>query len=355
MNRIDGQDLHSEPVQEIMGTIPSWIIRWGVAVIASVFALIVIGCCVIKYPKTVDSNISIISTAPPSPLDARRTGIIDTIVVKNGQAVKQGDLIALLRSPALYEDIRKVHSFVDEAGTDALSKYADLSTFDSQLSLGSIQNKWAELRILIKEYQLYRKLNQVEKKRLRLEQGLNELKIQKRTEEEVFNLRFSLILSELQAQITSWLEMNAFIAPIDGTVSLHSAWKAGQYVKVGDVIASVAPDVEAVVGGRMNVPSVAISQIKNGQTVNVRLNGFPYIEYGILKGVVSRIAEVPERMPDGSVGYNVDVSFPQGLVSTYHNTYPFVQDMEGEAEIITRDQRLIEQFLQPIISLFHNR
>ena len=29
--------------------------------------------------------------------------------------------------------------------------------------------------------------------------------------------------------------------------------------------------------------------------------------------------------------------------------------MDGEAEIITRDQRLIEHFIEPVISLFRNR
>lgn len=47
---------YSEPVQEIMGTIPSWVTRWGVTVIAGIFVLIVIGCCIIKYPQTVTSS-----------------------------------------------------------------------------------------------------------------------------------------------------------------------------------------------------------------------------------------------------------------------------------------------------------
>ena len=50
---------HSEPVQEIMGTTPSWITRWGVTVIFTVFTLIVIGCCIIRYPQTVDAGLEL--------------------------------------------------------------------------------------------------------------------------------------------------------------------------------------------------------------------------------------------------------------------------------------------------------
>lgn len=38
------EGFHSEPVQEIMGTIPSWITRWGITVIFGVFVVIFIGC-----------------------------------------------------------------------------------------------------------------------------------------------------------------------------------------------------------------------------------------------------------------------------------------------------------------------
>ncbi|MBR4821871.1 MAG: HlyD family secretion protein, partial [Bacteroidales bacterium] len=88
--------------------------------------------------------------------------------------------------------------------------------------------------------------------------------------------------------------------------------------------------------------------------VNIKLNGFPYLEYGILKGVVSTISSVPENGEDGMV-YTVNVALPDGLESTYHKRLPFVQDMDGSAEIVTEDRRLIEQFILPIRSLFVNR
>lgn len=50
---------YSEPVQEILGTIPSWITRWGVTIIFGVFAMIIIGCCLIDYPKTLTAPITV--------------------------------------------------------------------------------------------------------------------------------------------------------------------------------------------------------------------------------------------------------------------------------------------------------
>ena len=429
------QKHYSEPVQEIMGSIPSWIIRWGITVITTVFALIVIGCCIIRYPQTIPATISITSANPPSQLEARYSGIIDTIAVTNGQHVKQGALIALLKTPAVYEDIQDVRLFTDSAIHSSLSEIAYNQLFDKKLELGSLQDKWTELRNLAKEYQHYRMLDQIGKKQLllseqiqknkeyydallqqrtlierdtklqrmamqrdsvlwgkgltsqaeyetsqqayvsklnnlasfdanlksaklhalTLEQGINELSIQRQAEADYFDLRCSRALSELRAQIAGWMDVYAIIAPFDGIVSLQDFWGAGQHVSIGDVLANVVPDEEVKVEGRMKVSSVGFGKIGPGQTVNVRLNGFPYIEFGILKGVVSRISTVPEKMQDGSVAYNIEVSFPGGLVSTYRKTIPFIQNMDGEAEIITRDQRLIEHFIEPIISLFRNK
>ncbi len=430
------QDSYSEPVQEIMGTIPSWTVRWGVTVIAAVFVIIVIGCCFVKYPQTISGGISIISTNPPARLEARYSGIIDTIAVSNGDKVKQGDLIALLKTPAVFGDVMSIKTFAEKAvDNGSLPELVRNPLFETPLELGSLQDKWTGLRSLATEYQLYHNLDQLGKKRsflsqqysannehydallhqrdlierdtelqlqamrrdsvlwekgltaqaeyevsqqayisklnslvsadaglkaailtrLSLEQGMNELDIQRQEEENEFYLKWSRTVSELLAQIADWVETYAIIAPFDGVVSLQDFWGMGQHVTVGNILASVVPDAEDEVEGRMMVSSDGFGKIELGQTVNVRLNGFPYIEYGILKGAVKKISRVPEKIQDGTVAYNVEVTFPDGLVSTYRQTFPFIQNMDGEAEIVTGNQRLIEHFIDPIISLYRNR
>ena len=106
--------------------------------------------------------------------------------------------------------------------------------------------------------------------------------------------------------------------------------------------------------GRLKVPSAGFGKVAVGQEVNIKLNGFPYLEYGIVKGEVASISSVPESTENGMV-YTVNVALPKGLESTYRKRLPFVQDMDGSAEIVTENRRLIEQFILPIRSLFVNR
>jgi hypothetical protein len=54
-------------------------------------------------------------------------------------------------------------------------------------------------------------------------------------------------------------------------------------------------------------------------------------------------------------GYIAEVVFPEGLFTTYNKQLNLIQQMDGQGEIITKDMRLIEQFLQPIRALFDEK
>ena len=190
--------------------------------------------------------------------------------------------------------------------------------------------------------------------RLQLEQQILELETQQTVELAEFERRLAQSKESLLGQIALWKEQYAIIAPYAGIVSLQNVWGRGQRVDAGDVIASIAPAGEMKVMGRLKVPSSGFGKVMVGQPVNIKLNGFPYLEFGILKGKVAAISSVPEETP-GGLAYTVDVELPGGLESTYRKKLPFVQNMDGSADIVTEDLRLIDRFVQPIRSLFRNR
>lgn len=190
--------------------------------------------------------------------------------------------------------------------------------------------------------------------RLELEQQILELETQRTAEVADYERRIAQAENTLSNQIDQWKERYVITAPYDGIVSLQNVWNKGQHVSIGDLVASVSPAGGMKVQGRLKVSSAGFGKVEIGQDVNIKLNGFPYMEYGILKGSIESISKVPENTGEG-LYYTVVVALPNGLESTYHKTFPFVQDMDGTAEVITEDMRLIEQFIRPIRSLFVNR
>jgi HlyD family secretion protein len=88
--------------------------------------------------------------------------------------------------------------------------------------------------------------------------------------------------------------------------------------------------------------------------VNIRLDNFPHLEYGILEGVITSLSLVPVTTVEGGF-YTAEVSIDQGLVTNYKKKLPFSEEMQGEAGIITSDRRLLSRLVAPLVSLVHER
>jgi HlyD family secretion protein len=74
------------------------------------------------------------------------------------------------------------------------------------------------------------------------------------------------------------------------------------------------------------------------------------MEYGMVKVTVKNIALVPV-VQNESRNYVLEVDFPNRLTTTYGTTLIFSQQMQGTAEIVTDDLRLLDRFLNPIRAL----
>ncbi len=110
---------------------------------------------------------------------------------------------------------------------------------------------------------------------LQTEQQLVELAVQRENEVAEYERTIGQLRQQLLAAIAQWKEQYAVIAPMDGIVSLQGYWSKGQHVTVGSALASIVPEKETEVIGRMEVPSAGFGKVETGQTVNVKLNGFP--------------------------------------------------------------------------------
>jgi hypothetical protein len=98
--------------------------------------------------------------------------------------------------------------------------------------------------------------------------------------------------------------------------------------------------------GKLALPLANSGKVKPDQTVYIRLDNYPYQEYGLLKGVVSTIAPVPR-----AAHYAMEVALPDGLVTSFGRRLEFRQEMQGQAGIVTEDLRLLERIFYQIRKL----
>ena len=144
----------------------------------------------------------------------------------------------------------------------------------------------------------------------------------------------------LKKAIRDWEKLYALSSSISGEVSFLSFWNENQTVKSGDLIFTIIPDKSESFIGKIKAPAANSGKIKEGQKVQIKLLNYPSDEFGELNGRVKSISSVPDV--DGN--YLIDVLLPQELVTTYGKSIAFKQEMQGTADIITEDLRLIERF-----------
>lgn len=423
----DNIELRSESVQEILGKMPSWIVRVGSGLVFLVVLILVIGSWFFSYPEIIESKLVLTTENPPAELIARVNGKIVELKVEDKQMVVKGDLLAVIENPANIEDVFSLRNELRKKklpldGQTQIGRVYEEKNF----RLGEVQSQFNRYLKSCSDYNRFVELKYHEKKKASLVQKRSnyrmyynrQYKQQTILKKELFIVskefhRDSLLYSrgvisnseyqksekdylkqsyafhgsrstlsstqiqinevdqemidldldqekqrkELQdiiiqandnlvAQIDIWEQNYLLKSPIDGSVSFNSFWSVNQNVKAGDKVFTVVPADSTRIVVRVDLGMNSSGKVKLGQRVNIKLNSYPYLEYGMLQGHIRSISEVP----DGD-NYSLEVELSNGLITNYGRKLKFAQKIEGVAEIITEDQRLLQRIFNPLKAL----
>ena len=422
-------ELRSEEFQEILGDVPSWILRWGITALASIVVILLVGSAVFKYPEVISSTMTLTGTTPAASVVAKASGKLRTLYVKDDQSVSQGQRLAVIDNPARTQDVEILKQY--------LSEISSLDTFKTlppkELTLGDMQSLYASFYLTLTEYIQFKQLDYYPQKiaftRERIgrnEISYNDLLRQKDLVEEqdeltrkqyqrdsllcqkgvlsnedlehsqaqylqsrlsvetclanlqntqttLVQLRESLLDAEkecadrrrtletqlnnytaqLWASIQTW-EMNYVLtAPIDGHITFANYWAENQNITAGQGIFTVVPAERGEMIGKASLPVARSGKVKKGQKVNIRFQNFPENEFGIVRGTVDNISQVPVDGTNPQTGlretaYVVSIRLPDGLKTNYKKELPFQPQMQAQADIITDDISLLERLFLPL-------
>jgi hypothetical protein len=153
---------------------------------------------------------------------------------------------------------------------------------------------------------------------------------------------------DLLDAIKKWERTYVFAAPIKGKVDFLNFIKDNDYIQPGQELFKIVPNKNQIVG-QLNLPEKGSGKVKKGQGVIIKLNNYPYKEYGSVKGKVTKISlatnqQILSDSQNKINAYLIDVSLPYGLKTNYGVELNFHAEAKGTAEIITEDRRLIERF-----------
>ncbi|NQU84897.1 MAG: HlyD family efflux transporter periplasmic adaptor subunit [Mariniphaga sp.] len=427
-------EIRSNEVQEILGGVPSRLVRYGVISILVVFLILILSTFIIRYPDVIHSKIVVTTENPPATIISRATGKIDLLFVENNQNVAKGTVLGIIENPALYSDFEYLNNELIQFKNDLL----DINAFDSlvlrtDLELGDVQEMYSSFVRKINDYKVFKELNYFPKLNKSLEEEKSMSRIyydrlfrQKNTYEEEFGLAktqfdrdsglfignvlsaidyeksraemlskknnfegartklaetqmqiytldqriieneknhvdqrsgYELAINEayqnLVAAINQWELNYVLTASVDGIVSFNKFWSETQNVKVGDRVMTIIPENPGEWVGKVKLPIRGSGKIKDSLNVNVKFENYPYMEYGMVKGIVKSISRTPVDNY-----YMVEVTFPNGLLTTYEENLENLElqnEISGNAEIVAEDLRLIQRILNPLKALWKER
>lgn len=420
-------DERSEEVQTIIDRMPTHWAKWFALGISCLIGAILILGFIIKYPDTVDGEISITGTKSPVRLVANSNGRI-ILLATNRQKLSQGDVIAYIVNGANYRHVLKVDSLLQD-----LYIHSDLEyPLPDSLILGDINPTYTSFYLSYMQYHRIMDSDIYKAIRLNLKQKIqtdtkvadnlkDEIILKEQMVKDTYNrlrkdsllytingmsqkeyverqnnfrsLKESLLtlnsnylsklsdisqskmeiqrihleeaeekekaFSELVAQRNSlsnaiglWKEHYLELSPISGELEYLGFWKNNSFVQAGQELFTIIPDKNNVIG-EVIIPSFGAGKVRPGQIANVKINNYPYEEFGILKGKVHSLSRLTNKQEtqNGKIDvYLVEIVFPKGLITNFGKTLPLDFETKGSVEIVTKPKKLIERLFDNLKS-----
>lgn len=386
----DSMSERSEEVQSIIERMPTYWTKWVALCVGILMGVIILLGFLIKYPDTVDGQVSVTAVTAPVRLVANTNGRLILLQPDKTQ-IGEGTVISYVESGADYRHVLWVDSLLNNP---VLLEKGSCSLPDSLL-LGDVSSAYNAFMLSFLQYDrlmnsdIYATMrqnlrHQVNSDRLVIENLDGELKLKAHIlEDSEYRLTQDSILLEkkviseqdYQQQRASHLSLKESLLNLQSSRLLKQSEISRnlmeiQRIRLEEVETREKAHSEFV--SQKNALSNAVSLwkerylqyspvegeleylgfwrdnsfVQSGQTANVKINNYPYDEYGLLKGVVksvSRITKKIETANGASDAYLVVIDFPGGTTTNFGKFLPLDFESKGTVEIITKRKRLVER------------
>ena len=121
------------------------------------------------------------------------------------------------------------------------------------------------------------------------------------------------------------VEQRVVRAPVSGRLAEVAALRAGAYINAGQTLGVIVPEGKLRVVAEF-APPAAMGRVRTGQRAQIRLDGFPWSQYG---SIPARVFAVAGEVRNGTVRVEMDVDGPSP-VTLQHG-------MPGSAEVLVEE------------------
>src|SRR5438034_914222 len=367
---------------------PPWIIRSAAWVLVGAFLFALLIAIVMRLPETVHCQFVLIPATGADPIQSPHQAIISRVGVEEGQTVKAGEELFVLRSEeirgwdtqfrTLTEDLhskeeslaRSETAYVAqaqiknaeieqaksevkfrqnhrEASQDLVARMQKLATQGgvSQVDLVKLKLDLAGSEKDLSVAQ--RTLQQVNLDRERIETEHARQRGEQQSEIEKLKMRVSALKIDLENTNQNLLTIRS---PYEGVITSLDYQTIGSVVQQGQVLCQLAPkDVKPK--ARMTLNDAGLAQLAVAQRVRYFFEAFPYQRYGTVTGKLNWVSPSAVTTPDGAHFIALGSLDRYEISPRAGQALPLRVGMQGEARIIVGGRTLVEYAFEPIRQL----
>ncbi|WP_026764798.1 HlyD family efflux transporter periplasmic adaptor subunit [Sediminibacterium salmoneum] len=402
IERLDEADrIYSHEVREIISSKPVWIVRNGIAMFFVIIGLLFTLTFFIQYPDIVKAPVKIVGDNLPKQIISKSEGRIVYLNALENKKVIAGDVLAILQSNADYKQVLLFKKWIDQTELDlkgnnwnsinqlgTLNQLGDLQKNYQDIAQQIYQLSWAktkgyfnqkrdaiaqDIRLINLSKENANNQKQLILQDLAMQQGLLAIN-EKLANEKVIapldlikdkstilskkqqlvqvdaadiQLNFIAALFNAKSSLTEWTNRYILVASETGTLQFASYFQENSWIKTGQELFYIIPK-QPTYFAELIASQQNFGKLKQGQQVNIALNSYQRNEFGVLKGTIINIPQVPYK----DTSFLIKVKLNNGLQTNYQKTIHFSNSLTGTADIITAEASLADRLLYQWRGLF---
>ncbi|MDB5153566.1 MAG: HlyD family efflux transporter periplasmic adaptor subunit [Mucilaginibacter sp.] len=162
--------------------------------------------------------------------------------------------------------------------------------------------------------------------------------------------KFLQALNSLISQAEDWTSKYVLTAAQSGKIAFAGIVQENQVLTPGKEVFYINPGNEQFFG-EMSIPQFNLGKVKMGQEVLIKLKSYPFEEFGMIKGRIKYISDIPYK--DSIFISRVD--FKGGKLSDMKRPIHLKQGMMADAEIVTQDATILQRIGRNILKVINKK
>src|ERR1043166_3525742 len=367
---------------------PPWIIRSTAWLLLAAFLFALLVAIIMRLPETVYCQFVLIPATGADPIQSPRQAIISRGAVEEGQPVKLGEALFVLRSDEIRGWDTQFRTLTEDLRTkeESLTRYENAYVAQRGMKNAEIEQAKSEVKFrenhantsrdLVTRMEKLAKLGgeseidlvklkldlagsekdlsvaqrtvqQVNLDRERMEAEHARQRAEQQSEIEKLKMRIGALKTDLKNAQQNLLTIRS---PYEGVIISMDQRSVGTFVQQGQVLCQLAPK-DAKPRARMTLNEVGLPKLIVAQRVRYFFEAYPYQRYGTVTGKLDWISPSAVTTSDGSRFTALGSLDRYDISSRAGKILPLRVGMRGDAHIIIGGRTMIEYAFEPIRQL----